>query len=471
MRSMLKTCLKVMLIVTLLPLCGSAKDIIVTSYGAKGDGKTNNTRAIQKAIDECAKNGGGRVVIPAGEFLTEMISVKSNVDLNITAGATLRAITGGNYTALVMIDQEQNASVTGKGQLFGDGTKYPIKDGSAGRPYLLFVKGSRKVRVSDITLKQGATWTLRILQCDGVTINGVKIYSHANFNNDGIDIDSKNVTVTGCDIDSGDDALCLKSDDKDRLCENIKVSNCTLASNCNFIKMGTSSVSGFRNITIENCTLRKATESPLHHWNDPAGAFVKDKKNHFITDSITGISGIALEVVDGGMIDNVRISNITMTGVQTPIFIRLGSRKESTGSLKNVIISNVRAAARSRIASIISGVPGFNISNVVLRDISLQCMGGSDGQELPAKVPENEKGYPENRMFGWSLPAYGFYIRHADHITLEKVQLTLTEPDSRPAIWLEDVANIKLKQVMAEPPRGGTDWLKQIDATNVTVDK
>jgi hypothetical protein len=86
-------------------------------------------------------------------------------------------------------------------------------------------------------------------------------------------------------------------------------------------------------------------------------------------------------------------------------------------------------------------------------------------------VPENENGYPENRMFGWSLPAYGFYIRHADHITLEKVQLTLTEPDSRPAIWLEDVANIKLKQVTAEPPCGGTDWLKQIDAKNVTVDE
>jgi len=384
----------------------------ILDFKAVPGGKVLNTTAIQKAIDKCAANSGGTVLVPAGTFLTGMIRLKNNVELHLSPGAVLQsAITDKPYVSLVLIDDAVNVSVTGTGALLGDGKKYDINYNGL-RPYLLFAKGSKRVKIENIKLSQPSMWTMRLYRCEGVVVTGIDIYAHANFNNDGIDIDSKDVIISGCTIDSGDDAICLKSEDPTRLCENITITNCVIASTCNFIKMGTGSVSGFKNITISNCVLKKPAESPLHNWKDPNGAFASDKQDHFITDAITGLSGIALEVVDGGTMDQVSISNISMTGVQTPIFIRLGSRSNPTGSLKNVMISNVTATSSSRMCSIISGVPGFYIENITLRDMIMTSPGGGTAENAARIVPENQTGYPENRMFGWSLPAYGLYVRH-----------------------------------------------------------
>lgn len=145
--------------------------------------------------------------------------------------------------------------------------------------------------------------------------------------------------------------------------------------------------------------------------------------------------------------DQVTITNISMTGVQTPIFMRLGSRKNPTGSLKNVIISNVIATSHSRISSTIAGLPGFDIENVVLRDIFVSSVGGGTKEDADRKVPESEKEYPENRMFGWSLPASGLFIRHAKNITIDNFQLSLHQPDLRPMIYLDDVKQLKATNI------------------------
>lgn len=433
----------------------------IKDYQAVADGKTVNTNAIQRAVDDCALHGGGSVEVPAGVFLTGMITLKTNVNFHVGAGAVLQGIAdGAKYTSLILIDNAEHVSVTGDGVLFGNGKKFPVEESYPDRPYIIFARNSKNVRIEDVTLKHSAAWTLRLFGCQGVIIKGVSIYSHANFNNDGIDIDSKDVVVSDCIVDSGDDGICLKNDDPKRPCENITVTNCIIASNCNLIKMGTSSVSGFKNISISNCVLRKASESPLHHWND--------KPANFITDTITGISGIALEIVDGGHMDQVSITNITMTGVQTPIFIRLGSRNNATGSLENVLISNVNATSRSRMASTISAVPGFYIRNVTVRDVMIKSTGGGTTADAQAIVPENEKGYPENRMFGWSLPAYGLYVRHVENLTLDNVQLQLLKADNRPAVWLEDVHGLNAVGLKIERPAGNTPWLKQVNTSDVT---
>jgi len=431
----------------------------ILDYKAKADARTVNTLAIQQAVDDCAAHGGGIVLVPSGTFVTGMIVLRSNVNLHLDAGAVLQADPSRtDYVSLVLIDSVEHVSITGEGMLFGNGKKFVIKEAARGRPFIIFARNSRDVVIENVTLKQPASWTLRLYACEHVMVRGVSIYSHANFNNDGIDIDSKDVVISGCIIDSGDDAICLKSDDASRVCENITISNCIASSNCNLIKMGTGSFGGFRNISVSNCVLRRASESPLHHWNA--------SPDHFISDSISGISGIALEVVDGGILDQVSISNITMTGVQTPIFIRLGSRSNGMGSLKNVIISNIVATSASRMTSTIAAVPGAYIENVILRDIIINGKGGGTVADAQRKVPESENGYPENRMFGWSLPAYGLYVRHVKNLTLDNVQFNLSQPDARPAVWLEDAHEVKTSGLRTS---GKTEQIRQVNTSDVSV--
>lgn len=460
--------MKLKIVATLLlllnALLAGAKDYNILDYNAVGDSKTVNTIAIQKAVDVCAADGGGTVVVPAGTFITGMIRLKSNVNLHLKAGAVLQALADGSvYSSLIMIDSSENVSVTGSGTLFGNGKKFIVKESSPDRPYILFVKDSKKILIENITLLHSAAWTMRLYRNEHVMVKGVSIYSHANFNNDGIDIDSKDVIITGCMIDCSDDAICLKSEDPERLCQNVSITNCILASNCNFIKMGTGSSRGFKNITVSNCVLKRAAESPLHRWNS--------RPENYITDSITGISGIALEVVDGGVMDQVSISNISMTGVQTPIFMRLGSRQNPTGSMKNVIISNIIATSHSRMSSIITGVPGFYIENVTLRDIIINGKGEGTVADTKRKVPENEKDYPENRMFGWSLPAYGLYIRHAKNIVLDNVQFNLLNPDARPCIWIDDAHQIRINGLQTGSDEPTEKLVRQVNTSEVTINE
>ena len=433
----------------------------IRSYQAVGDGKTVNTAAIQKAIDDCAAKGGGTVYVPAGTFVTGMIALKSNINLYLDANAVLYAAAQKPaYKSVVLIDKAAHVTISGSGTIFGNGEQFDLKESEYSRPYVVYAVDSKQVLIENVHLRQSASWTLRLFRCEGVIVKHVSIYSHANYNNDGIDIDSKDVVITGCMIDAGDDAICLKSEDKVTGCENVTVTNCIAASNCNLIKMGTGSVVGFKNISISNCVLRKASESPLHFW-------ARDPK-HYITDSVTGINGIALEIVDGGTMDQVTISNITMTGVQTPIFIRLGNRKNGAGVLKNVIISNVIASSCSRMSSTISGIPGSYIENVILRDIIINSVGGGTAADAQRPTPESIASYPENRMFGWTLPASGLYVRHARNISLENIQFNHAQPDERPAVWFDDAHNVRVRAIRTDANSKG-DSIRQVNSTKLDI--
>jgi hypothetical protein len=199
--------------------------------------------------------------------------------------------------------------------------------------------------------------------------------------------------------------------------------------------MGTSSYAGFKNVSISNCVLKKASVS------------VMGKRNRLAenpADSISGIAGIALEAVDGGSIDQVVINNISMTGIQTPIFIKLGNRKYQPGQISHIIISNVTATSNSLIPSSITGLPGYYIEDIILRDIMLISTGGGTQKGAAfTNVPENANTYPENTMFGYSLPAYGLYLRHVENIDLHNVKFYLLSTDERPPVYQSDVENLK----------------------------
>lgn len=315
---------------------------------------------------------------------------------------------------------------------------------------MLLVKDSNNFSVENIRMQNSAFWTFRIFRSECVFVRGIRIYSHTNWNNDGIDIDGKNVVVSDCVIDCDDDAVCLKSDDDKFVVENVAITNCVIASNCNPIKFGTASRAGFKNVTISNCIIRAASESNIRNWNT-----VPWMKKFCVAKPITGISGIALEAVDGGFLENVTISNIVMTDIQTPIFIRVGHRNkdERRGFVKNVVIRGITATAQSQISSSITGVEGGRVENVSISDCVFNLLDGGPSSDGTEKVPEEVGSYPENRMFRTCLPSYGMYVRHADNITLRNIQF-LTSPGkpSRPSVVSDDVSGLRIIDCVYETP-------------------
>jgi polygalacturonase len=194
------------------------------------------------------------------------------------------------------------------------------------------------------------------------------------------------------------------------------------------LKMGTESNGGFEDIAISNCVIHD-----------------------------TGYSGIAVEMVDGGALDRVTISNITMRDVKAPIFVRLGNRARpipdlplpGMGSLKNVIISNVQATGADTMGCSITGIPGFPVENVTLDNIRIESSGGGTVEDAQREIPEKIDAYPSGKMFG-TLPAYGFFCRHAKNLRLHNIDLTFDEDDQRPAVVCDDVEELDIFGLRAE---------------------
>ena len=476
------------------PLAGAFD---VKKFGAKGDGKALDSPAINKAIDAAAAAGGGTVFFPAGTYRSFSIRLKSNVGLYLSHGAIIVAADprdgDGKYdlpepnewdqyqdfghshwhNSLIWGENLENISITGPGRIWGKGlvrtgnqsrTKeqndalanvapdpraaafgYPnvrdaVEPGWGNKSIAL--KLCRNVLIRDISILQGGHFGILATGVDNLTIDNVKI----DTNRDGMNIDScKNVRISNATINSPfDDGICLKSSHGlgyARATENVTITNCQVsgydvgtlldgtykreyrAANGTFsptgrIKFGTESNGGFKNVTINNCVFDYSR-------------------------------GLALEAVDGALLEDVTISNITMRDISnSPIFLRLGSRlrgpQQTTkvGALRRVIISNVVVHnADPKYASIISGVPGFLIEDVRLSNIRIYAQGGGTKEQAALDPPEREAMYPEPTMFG-ELPAYGFFIRHVKGLQMRDVEMSYLKSDMRPPIWLNDVSGI-----------------------------
>lgn len=459
------------LLLCLLAKFSLGKDVNILDFGAVPDGNILATEAIQKAIDYCESTGGGTVTVPPGTYLTKTIFLKSKVNLNIQKGAILLgdADPEGFDRAIVFANNIQDAAITGLGTIDGQGRHYAIRKNDheffrlgalpgVTRHNNILLYRCKNISVEDVSLINSPVWTFRIRECDGIVVRGVRIYSFSVENNDGIDIDGKNITVSDCIIDSDDDAVCLKSDNPDFIVENISITNCVISSNCNAIKFGTASHGGFRNVTINNCVIKRPSEAAVRMWSRIKG----------VTSDTTGTAGLALEVVDGGFMEQIAISNISMTGIQTPLFIRLGSRN-GIGTLKNVLISNITATNESMITSSITGIPGSYVENIMIRDIIFNYKGTGTMEDVMASVPEKENSYPAHRMFGHSLPAYGLYVRHVKNLSLENFRLNLLAPDSRPAVILDDCHNIRLSNFDVDSPENGQPLIRCMESTNILI--
>lgn len=483
-------------------------------FGAKGDGAHRDTAAIQRAIDAAHADGGGQVRIDAGTYLIGTIELRTGIDLHLEKGATLRGVADmaayrrGNWPALVLARNQERVSITGEGTINGNGKAvaaetvrlyekgellafFPgVKRGelvftgigtdknpwidphammAAGtlaarvaprdredvatwrvdefvRPQAVEFWHCRNVTVEGISIHDAANWVLVLRECEDVRIERTKVKSTTYWNNDGIDIvNCRRVLIQDCDVNAADDGICLKSDvsPDGRRCDDVVVRRCRVRSSASAIKFGTASHVGFTNIVVEDVEVYD-----------------------------TYRSAIAIETVDGGLIENVRVSRVTARNTGNAFFLRLGQRndRKPPGVLRNVVIEDLDVevpagrpdagyehagpplkVAANPIPSSIVGLPDRVIEQVVLRRINVRYAGNARRDvahvpwDQPDAVPEKRANYPEYSMFG-ELPAWALYVRDASGVVFEDVTFSLGGVDFRPAMALDRVSNVVLER-------------------------
>lgn len=444
----------------------------VRDFGAKGDGKSLDTAAINSAIQAAEAAGGGTVHVPAGQYLCYSIRLKSNVGLVLEHGSVILAAdplppgrSGGYdepepdqpweayqdfghnhwHNSLLWGMDLHDFSISGPGRIWGRGlvrgngplNRNPQDRRSQGvGNKSIALKNCHNVILRDFQIQQGGWFGILATGVDNLLVDGLTI----DTNRDGMDIDCcRNVRIVNCAVNApGDDAIVLKSSYAMgylRATENVEICNCYVTGgyecgsvldgtwkklpakgpHTGRIKMGTESNGGFKNITISDCVFDTC-------------------------------QGLALESVDGALLEDVTISNITMRDITSaPLFLRLGSRLRGpapvtkTGKLQRVNVSNVVCSnSASRLGCIISGVPGFAIRDVKLSNFYIQHRGGGTKEQAAIQPPELESGYPEPPMFG-DMPSQGFYIRHVQNIELSNIEIAAMADDARPAFVLQDL--------------------------------
>ena len=451
----------------------AGRDWLASDFGAVADGQTLNTRVLQAAIDHVNANGGGRLVLKGGDFVTGSIWLKSGVTLHIEQGARLLGSLNpwdyvkdpdAHWTALLFAIEQNNIAVTGEGEINCRGFQVATKGvdychlgliedrlgldrlSETLRPENIHFYKCDGVTVKGITLRDPASWNQQYDKCRNIMVDGVKVDAKCYWNNDGIDIvDCCNVIIRNCDFDAADDVYCFKSHNKDGVSENILVENCRGRSSANGIKFGTYTLGKFKHFRFKNIEIYD-----------------------------TYRSAITIASVDGASIEDVEIDGLRSIHTGNPIFIRFGSRRPSDSPcLKDIVIKNMYAEVpfdkpdagymyegpvedlpRNVCPSGIQGSPNLRIQNVRLENVEIVYPGkadanyayrGSSKAELEA-IPELEKSYPE--FSNWKeLPAWGFYIRHADGIVMDNVRISVAGTDYRPAIVADDVKGLTLKGV------------------------
>ena len=459
-------------------------------YGAVGDGKTLDSPAIDKAIQACSAAGGGTVLLPAGTYLSGSIHLTNNLNLCLDAGAVIlgapirmnaydqsepwqgTAYQDGGHTffhnSLIWGENLTNVSITGPGMINGGGLSRddaqedsrsefnnwqnptPQNTNAGGTPdrhgnKAIALKLCRNVLFRDFTIVHGGHFAILTTGCDNLTVDNVTM----DTNRDGIDIDCcRNTMVSNCRINSPvDDGLCPKSSfalGRNVITENLTIINCQLsgfvegtlldgtmkpAHGYGRIKFGTEANGGFRNVTVANCTFR-------------------------------GCRGLALEEVDGGILENITINNLTMMDVAGyGIYITTGKRNRGPSvtqpsRMRNVRISNIVASGVSASIGIqITGLPEQPIEELRLENIRFICNGGGTRSQAETLPPELGTGYPEPRGV---MPAYGIFARHVKGLELANIHFSFDKEDLRPALICADVDGLEIDNFKAQLGPGVT---------------
>jgi polygalacturonase len=446
----------------------------VHDYGATGSGSVLDTPGVKAAIQAASSAGGGTVYFPAGTYLCFSIKLHSNVHLYLAQGCLILAAAsplpsqttgqlGGTYNkaepagswqayqdfghnhwhnSLIWAVGESNLGISGPGHIYGKGLAQgntgPYKEDQTGvGNKAIALKNCSNVTLRDFSIRQGGHFGILLTGVQNVTIDNLTI----DTNRDGMDIDCcKNVQVSNCRVNSPwDDGICLKSSyalGQLKVTENVTITNCVVTGCYELgtvldgtfqkfapgtgpimfgrIKCGTESNGGFQRITISNCVFE-------------------------------GCYGLAIESVDGGICEDITITNITMRDLGAgPLFIRLGARLNgppgtTVGVMRRILISNIVSSNSShQLTNLLTGIPGYPIEDVKIDNFYMQHQGGGTAADAAIVVPEMVTGYPDPNAFG-PLPAQGFYLRHIRHLEMSHVEIAPVVPDARPSLYLQDV--------------------------------
>ena len=461
-------------------LAQEAKPVYNASkFGIRSDGVTMNTRSIQKAIDWIAEQGGGTLRFWVGRYLTGSIHLKSNVTIELMEGAILVGSTNPwdydrlvatNDHALVMAEGVENirligvyssgGCIDGQGRELGNNCTAMVHAGLINdkltndrvaegiRPRLLLFRECKNVEVDNVTFRNAANWVCMYDQCENVRVNNVRVQSTAFWNNDGIDIvDCDGFALTDSYIDASDDAICLKSHSAKKLCQNIEVRNCTARSSASGIKFGTMGAGGFKDVKIVN---------------------------NRVYDTYR--SAITIQSVDGGVCENILVDSLHAVNVGNPIYLNIGARRDKQSFMDGIVIRNmycevaagkpdagyeyegpVEDLPRNISPCGVIGLKDSKIKNVTLENIEIVFPGGGDpyyahrGLDQLDEVPEMPKAYPEFSQHK-ELPAWGFYIRHVDGLTMNHIRLKALKADYRTAIVMDDVDRHEINDLKVEEP-------------------
>ena len=412
--------------------------------------------AIQRAIDACAKAGGGIVLLPRGTFLAGTLVLKDNITLRIAPGAVLMAspriadftaVPPGDVKLIAIDGSTQNKgngpyhlihasgahhiAIDGGGTIDGNGSafwdpdpqKVFVSRRSRPSPLMEFV-GSADIRIENVTIRNAAGWTVHPLESTNIRMEGLMIVNDPRGpNTDGIDVDSsRNVVIRDSNIDAGDDCVVLKTTGRRGArpappTSNVIVSGLTCSTDDQGLKIGTETLGDIRDVLFTDILIYRSERQ----YRPPT-------------------AGISISMVDGSALENVIVSNAIIKDALTPFFVRLGNRGRGQkvpipGKATGILLSNI-VATGGVLASSITGLPGFPIRNVSVSDVQIVMAGG--GKREPIIVPEAAADYPQAPMFG-PLPASGLYARHVDGLMLRNVQLRTAVPDARPPLVLDDV--------------------------------
>jgi polygalacturonase len=446
-----------LLILSIIPFStGFSKDFVVDDFGAAGDGKTLDTEAVQLAINACAENGGGRVIIPSGKiYLIGTIYLKSNVTFVVENGAVLKGSTDmTNYArdtyktrykmekhmnqCLIYAQDAHNISIEGYGTIDGDGFREYFNS-TTGRPMLMRFLRCNDFHVSNVTIINPASWTTDWIFSDNITVTGIKVVAQSHHNGAALCFDGcTNVRVTNCDFDTSDDAIAITSSNKDKPSVNMTFSNCNFTGIWSAMRIGLLSLGDFESITVTNCTFTNITDA-----------------------------GFKIQMNEGGEMKNMVFSNIVMKNVPRPIFMTFCQQKASVDApdemyamkamhhfnFNNMIIDNRELDKNTAI--LITGMPGHYITDLQLSNIQMVLPGGGT-EEDAAKTDINE--YTLEVLDGWwpefigvgTLPASGIYMRHVDDLYLNNIQIKTVSTEKRPPIVFDDVPGYAFNEIYYE---------------------
>ena len=423
--------------------------------------RENATEAFSAAISACAAGGGGYVDVPAGEYVSGTVELEDRVFLRLHAGAYLlgsdftadyrgsrrgcawsvglSALVGNNNMpsceAFILADRKRDCGIVGEGTIDGRRSYNYGYSQEKGRPFLVVFSECERVTVRGVTMRNPGMFTNYFLNCRDVVVDGIRIYSEDSANGDGIDFDgSKNVVISNCMIDAGDDGISLKTLTPGEPCENFVITNCVIRSKYwGAIRIGPESVADIRNIAMSNCVFRECND------------------------------GLKLQLCEDSVFEDFCFSNITMSNVTRPFYVTSNSYPMSKysrglypppGTFRRLTIDNVTAVQSQLYAPptfdgcFFCGLPDGKIEDVTLSNITLSVPGGGGAAEASrashAELIDNSEGYPEIMPNMGDYPCAGLYFKNIGRVSLFNVRVSARENDERTAIAAEDVGALDM---------------------------